>query len=167
VLYIEPILQVSMCISLNCTIAMVQFKEMHIETCSMGSMYITIIRALWPETVKSQFRSRAGPLFLDLINAEPYENVRSTCVSCQRHNFPSFPLIPSLRERYTPGLWFLPPHRPGISKEHQLRVAQDQKPFKKCQFPFPTGNFMCVKFLWCFFTCFLSHFLCSFQIYNF
>jgi hypothetical protein len=101
------------------------------------------------------------------ISAEPYKNVRSTCVSCQRHNFQSFPLNPSLRERYTPGLWFLPPHRQGLSKEHQLRVAQDHKPFKKCQFPYPTGNFMCVKFLWCFLTCFLSHFLCIFQIYNF
>jgi hypothetical protein len=35
------------------------------------------------------------------------------------------------RERYTPGLWFLPPDRQVISKEHQLRVAQDQKPSKK------------------------------------
>jgi hypothetical protein len=78
-------------------------------------------------------------LFSSLLthSAKPYENVRSTCFSCQRHNFPSFLLIPSLRERYTPGLWFLPHQRQGISKEHQLRVAQDHKPFKKCQFPYP------------------------------
>jgi hypothetical protein len=69
---------------------------------------------------------------LKQISTEPYKNERLNRVSCQRHILLSFAVIPS-RER---GM-HLGCHvsRQITAKEHQLRVAQDQKAFKKFYTP--------------------------------
>jgi hypothetical protein len=98
---------------------------------------------------------------------EPYENVRSTCVSCQRHNFLSFALIPSRRQMYTPGLWFLPPSRQGITKSINWEGHKIKNPLKIANFFTPQITLCASIFGGVFYYSFLSHFLCSFRICNF
>jgi hypothetical protein len=71
------------------------------------------------------------------INTEMCIYARVPFVSCHRHSSLSFDLQSSLRELYTSWLWFLLLSRKEIAKDHQLRVAQDQKPFEKMQIFLP------------------------------